>query len=108
MWYECNFMNLLMTKYFCVCATLKFTYSQKQLEEYKTEHGDCNVPTKYKHNTALGRWVSTVRAEFKKFQRGDKKAAIDSERICRLESIGFVWFPLVCEVAKNHYSESRR
>ena len=97
-----------MTKYFCIYATLKFTYSQKQLEEYKTEHGDCNVPTKYKHNTALGRWVSTQRSEFKKFQRGNKKAAIDSERICRLESIGFIWFPLVCDVAKTHYSESRR
>lgn len=81
---------------------------QKQLEEYKIEHGDCNVPTKYKQNTALGRWVSTQRSEFKKFCRGDKAGiGIDSERISRLNSIDFVWFPLVCDVAQKHYSMSK-
>mmetsp|Transcript_24330 Transcript_24330/g.39541 ORF Transcript_24330/g.39541 Transcript_24330/m.39541 type:complete len:270 (-) Transcript_24330:126-935(-) len=77
----------------------------KQLKEYKIKHGDCNVPIKFKQNTALGRWVSTQRSEFKKFCHGDEAAAIDSERIRMLESIGFVWFPLVCEVAQKHYSK---
>lgn len=88
------------------CLTNTFAqHLQKQLKEYKIKHGDCNVPTKYKQNTALGRWVSTQRSEFKKFCHGDEAAAIDSERIRMLESIGFVWFPLVCEVAQKHYSK---
>lgn len=30
-----------------------------ELVAYKDEHGDCQVPTKFPENPALGRWVST-------------------------------------------------
>ncbi|KAL7581678.1 hypothetical protein ACA910_022225 [Epithemia clementina (nom. ined.)] len=62
----------------------------RALEEYKEEHGDCRVPTKYPRNTALGRWVSTQRSERKLFLQS-KPSLIDQEKIDRLDGLGFVW-----------------
>ena len=59
---------------------------------YKARHGNCHVPTKYKANTALGRWVSTQRAEYKKYSEGQTKTTMTEEKVRRLESIGFAWF----------------
>jgi len=67
-------------------------YSQIELLAYKDKYGNCHVPTKYKANTALGRWVSTQRAEYKKYQEGAAKTSMNAEKIRRLESIGFAWF----------------
>ena len=39
-----------------------------ELKAYLEKHGDCNVPTKYNANPALGRWVSTQRSQYKQFQ----------------------------------------
>ena len=66
---------------------------QKDLKEYQAEYGNCLVPQRggYKENTALGRWVTYQRSEYKKFCKGDKKTYIDADRIRRLESIGFAW-----------------
>eukprot|EP00804_Cyclotella_cryptica_P011990 CCRYP_004468-RA/>CCRYP_004468-RA protein AED:0.11 eAED:0.11 QI:403/0.75/0.8/1/0.5/0.4/5/185/622 len=65
----------------------------EELKAYKKKHGNqCHVPTKYKANTALGRWVSTQRAEYKKFCEGDEKSSMTTEKIRRLEEIGFAWF----------------
>jgi len=72
--------------------TLAPQLTQKELKEYKAEYGNCHVPTKYKENTALGRWVSTQRSEYKKFCEGDTKSAMNADKIRRLESIGFAWF----------------
>ncbi len=66
--------------------------SQNELVQYKARHGNCHVPTKYKTNTALGRWVSTQRSEYKKFSEGQTKTAMTEEKVRRLESIGFAWF----------------
>lgn len=63
----------------------------EELKAYKKKHGNCHVPTKYKENTALGRWVSTQRAEYKKYCDGEKTNMTD-EKIRRLEGIGFAWF----------------
>lgn len=65
----------------------------EELKEYKARFGNCHVPTKYKENTALGRWVSTQRAEYKKYTDGDgSKTAMNPEKIRKLEAIGFAWF----------------
>jgi hypothetical protein len=56
-----------------------------------------NVPTKNKTNRALGRWVSTQRSNYKKFQAGsgilrpktDRDETV--RRIRRLNGIGFQW-----------------
>lgn len=63
-----------------------------ELEAYKAKFGNCHVPTKYKANSALGRWVSTQRAEYKKYQEGLVKTSMNAVKIRRLESIGFAWF----------------
>ena len=63
-----------------------------ELVAYKNKFGNCHVPTKYKDNTALGRWVSTQRAEYKKYQEGQVKTSMNADKIRRLESIGFAWF----------------
>mmetsp|Transcript_26190 Transcript_26190/g.53347 ORF Transcript_26190/g.53347 Transcript_26190/m.53347 type:complete len:548 (-) Transcript_26190:377-2020(-) len=63
-----------------------------ELVAYKEKHGNCHCPTKYKENTALGRWVSSQRAEYKKFCEGDLKTSMNRDKIRRLESIGFAWY----------------
>jgi hypothetical protein len=69
----------------------------QQLREYKTEHGDCNVPITYAPNPAFGRWVHTQRHQEKlrREQRNDgkksSKSAMTDERFALLDAIGFSW-----------------
>ena len=56
----------------------------EELEEYKREHGDCNVPHKYKANPQLVTWVSTQRTFY-------RKKHLSSQRVEALEKIGFEW-----------------
>ena len=63
-----------------------------ELVQYKARNGNCHVPTKYKANTALGRWVSTQRAEYKRYSEGNTKTTMTAEKVRRLEGIGFAWF----------------
>ena len=53
-----------------------------KLQEYRRENGDCLVPQGYKNDPSLGTWVMTQRRQ---------RHELDSDRISRLESIGFVW-----------------
>lgn len=55
-----------------------------ELEEYKREHGDCNVPARYTANPQLGRWVRDQRQNY-------KKNNLSSERVEALEMTGFEW-----------------
>ena len=55
-----------------------------ELEEYKREHGDCNVSDKSKEHPQLGTWVKTQRMLY-------KQNKMNAERIEALESIGFEW-----------------
>ena len=55
-----------------------------ELEEYKREVGDCNVPQKFDANPQLGKWVFNQRQNY-------NKNNLSSERIEALESIGFEW-----------------
>ncbi|NIN00078.1 MAG: hypothetical protein GTO24_19000, partial [candidate division Zixibacteria bacterium] len=54
------------------------------LLEYKKAHGDCNVPAKWSENPRLGRWVHKQR-------RDRKKSRLSTERIRRLDEVGFQW-----------------
>lgn len=63
-----------------------------ELVVYKAKVGNCHVPTKYKPNSALGRWVSTQRSEYKKYQERQVKTSMNPDKIRRLESVGFAWF----------------
>jgi hypothetical protein len=57
-----------------------------KLENYCQAHGDyLVVPQRYKEGLSLRMWVASM------CNRRDK---LDSDRIARLESIGFIWNPL--------------
>ena len=53
----------------------------KELLDYRSEHGDCNVP---RSQAPLRKWVSHQRQQY-------KKCKLSQDRIDRLISIGFKW-----------------
>jgi hypothetical protein len=57
-----------------------------ELLDYKTEHGNCNVPYNYKtaQNFRLGIWGEAQRAMF-------KQGKLSEERITKLNEAGFSW-----------------
>ena len=63
-----------------------------ELEAYKEEHGDCNVPRTWDENESLGQWVIKQRIFKRQLDAGGKRE-ITQERIDRLEGIGFEWEP---------------
>lgn len=54
----------------------------ERLVRYKWKHGDCLVPTHYKKDPKLGRWVMNQR---------HKKDQLSPVRRQRLKAIGFMW-----------------
>lgn len=63
-----------------------------ELKRYKDEHGNCDVPQKWKENVSLGRWVDNQKTQHKKLYDG-KPTHLTIERIQLLVSIGFNWRP---------------
>ena len=63
----------------------------QQLLDFKTDHGHCNVPKRFKENTQLGNWVGKQRYQYKLFMNGDKASQMTQERIDMLEAINFQW-----------------
>mmetsp|Transcript_5918 Transcript_5918/g.8368 ORF Transcript_5918/g.8368 Transcript_5918/m.8368 type:complete len:360 (+) Transcript_5918:98-1177(+) len=63
----------------------KFAWEEmfQRLEEYKKEKGDCLVPTHYKKDPKLGRWVYV--------QRHKKSKKMTKDQAKRLDAIGFKW-----------------
>jgi len=66
-----------------------------KLESFKAKHGHCRVFRHYKDDPKLGTWVSTQRVHF-------SKGKLTSNRIARLEAIGFEWDPLASEWENNY------
>ena len=60
------------------------------LKAYQRENGHCKVPARYKANPKLGRWVMTQRRQFTLLMQG-YPSALTSERIQKLETVGFTW-----------------
>ena len=58
----------------------------RKLSAYKEEHGDCDVPSRYKSDPQLGAWCSTLRS-FK------ARRQLSDDKIARLLSIGFDFDP---------------
>jgi hypothetical protein len=73
----------------------------EKLIEYKVHNGHCNVPTRYKDDRRLGKWVSKLREKKTELsKRGDEYQPVrgkltgrtlTKERVERLDSIGFEW-----------------
>jgi hypothetical protein len=62
----------------------------KALCAYRQQFGNCKVPARFKANPKLGRWVMTQRRQFTLLMQGFP-SALTTERIRRLEDIGFTW-----------------
>jgi hypothetical protein len=66
----------------------------RQLMEFKSEFGHCNVPQKYEGIKSLGQWCSNMRFAYNRLNKGMKQtnAYLPPERIAaHLTDIGFVW-----------------
>jgi superfamily II DNA or RNA helicase len=76
----------LLNKCGMVWSKYEETWDQmfKSLEKYKNLHGNCEVPSIYPKNPALGKWVHRQRA-FK------KNGKIRREHATALEQLGFRW-----------------
>jgi len=68
------------------------SWNQKydELKKYKQKHGDCNVPRHNKSFTQLGNWVYSQRTQYRYLQQG-RQSSMTTERIDKLEELGFVW-----------------
>lgn len=64
-----------------------------RLRDYKTEHGDCNVPTS--SGTDLAHWVAAQRRMYNKLVAGKpgKRAVLDAVKMQRLTELGFQFRP---------------
>ena len=80
--------------------------------KFKQKYGHCLVPERYViDGNRIGRWVILQRHDFRKLQEG-RPSAITSERIDKLDGIGFEWdplekqraiyFDLLCRYKKEH------
>jgi Helicase associated domain len=66
------------------------------LKAYKEEHGDLNIPIRYKQNPSLGKFVHNTREQFKLYHHQckpgyQKRCCLTAERIATLNEIGFLW-----------------
>jgi len=67
---------------------VSWDHRYQELCEFHRKNGHCIVPTKYRENKALGRWVSTQRAQLKEWKRGDE-TFMTQERYDKLCALGF-------------------
>jgi Helicase associated domain len=66
------------------------------LKAYKDEHGDLNIPIRYKKNPSLGKFVHNTREQYKLFHHQckpgyQKRCCLTAERIAMLNELGFLW-----------------
>jgi hypothetical protein len=57
-----------------------------ELVAYHRIYGNCNVPQRYRENIKLGKWVTTLRQQYK-----GNRSPLSTLRIQTLESLGFEW-----------------
>jgi len=62
----------------------------EELLDYKENHGNCNVPTKYQINRGLATWVNRQRVQHRLLCE-HKTSSMTEERLKALNKIGFRW-----------------
>ena len=64
----------------------------RDLEEFKSEFGHCNIPYMYPSDPSLGKWCNSMRCVYNEMKRlGRRKNKFYCDRIECLEEIGFQW-----------------
>lgn len=66
-----------------------------ELVEYKSQHGNCNVPYNWPANRTLSQWVKRQRHQYKLRQEG-KHSNLTQEREDLLNGLTFVWDSRAC------------
>jgi len=61
------------------------------LQAFKDEHGNCDVPIRRDEPQSLATWVDEQRKLYRNKQKG-KKNALSDEREAKLEEMGFSWY----------------
>jgi len=69
------------------CSQDSWSIKFKLLREYRIINGHCMVPITH----SLGQWVNNQRRAYNILKTGKKGIKITSERINKLDSIGFFW-----------------
>lgn len=62
----------------------------QDLLHFKRSHGHCIVPSNYEPNIQLAVWTKRQRRQYKNYQEGNA-SSMTSDRIAKLEQMGFVW-----------------
>jgi hypothetical protein len=62
----------------------------EELRDYLRNHGDCNVPEKYRLNPSLGEWVRKQRHDYS-LKCGGDQGAMAAEHEAKLNALGFSW-----------------
>eukprot|EP00546_Thalassionema_frauenfeldii_P004900 CAMPEP_0178925986 /NCGR_PEP_ID=MMETSP0786-20121207/18249_1 /TAXON_ID=186022 /ORGANISM="Thalassionema frauenfeldii, Strain CCMP 1798" /LENGTH=219 /DNA_ID=CAMNT_0020600993 /DNA_START=51 /DNA_END=710 /DNA_ORIENTATION=- len=63
----------------------------RRLQEYKHEHGHCNVPQGYTYDPELAIWVKNQRQAYRYMLEKKTTKRISPDRVTRLNHIGFEW-----------------
>lgn len=72
-----------------------------KLQEYKRHHGNCNVPSRYKEDRRLGKWVQKLREKKTDLEKKGEEyetpkgkltgRSLTQERIAQLDALDFEW-----------------
>ena len=63
--------------------------NRARLEAYRDAHkGCCNVPRGWKDDPQLGNWVSTQKAQFRKYEEDPATSTLSAERFSALQQMG--------------------
>ena len=87
-----NLVKMQGKKYDTGSPDPSFQVNFSALQEYKDVFGNCNV---HPNQGSLGKFVTRVRAEFKRFKKG-QESLISLDEIKELKSIGFRWKRPIC------------
>jgi hypothetical protein len=82
-------LNSLDPEWYLTRRQLLWERRYRELVEYKAGNGNCCVPISYA-NKQLANWVSHQRKQYNLMQRS-KPSYMTTDRLHRLNSIGFVW-----------------
>lgn len=63
-----------------------------ELLQFVQQHGHSNVPTNYLPNKRLSIWVKCQRRQYKLYRKG-YRSNMTTDRIEKLDAVGFVWNP---------------